>query len=82
VTRIGIIGAGHIGGNIARLLAGAGHDVLVSFSKDEAKLAALAASIGGRAASPAQAAAHGDVIVLSVPWGLVDEALKIWMEDY
>jgi Trk K+ transport system NAD-binding subunit len=29
--RIGIIGAGHIGGNIARFLAGAGHEVTVTF---------------------------------------------------
>jgi 8-hydroxy-5-deazaflavin:NADPH oxidoreductase len=73
--RIGIVGAGHIGGNAARLLAAAGHDVMVSFSRDEAALAALAADIGGRAGTPAEAAAHGEVVVLSVPWGLVDTAL-------
>lgn len=33
MTRIGIIGAGHIGGNIARLLTQSGHDVVVSFSQ-------------------------------------------------
>ena len=45
--RIGVIGAGRIGGNAARLFAKAGHEVLVSFSRDPQKLDALAAEIGG-----------------------------------
>jgi 3-hydroxyisobutyrate dehydrogenase-like beta-hydroxyacid dehydrogenase len=32
--RLGIIGAGHIGGNIARRAALAGYDVTVSFARD------------------------------------------------
>ena len=40
--RLGIIGAGHIGGNIARLAALAGYDVTVSFARDRADLDALA----------------------------------------
>ena len=36
--RIGVIGAGRIGGNAARLFAKAGHEVLVSFSRDPQKL--------------------------------------------
>ena len=36
--RIAVIGAGRIGGNAARLFAKAGHEVLVSFSRDQAKL--------------------------------------------
>jgi 8-hydroxy-5-deazaflavin:NADPH oxidoreductase len=75
VTRIGILGSGHIGANVARFLAAAGHDVVVSFSTDADKLAALAADIGARATTPAMAAAHGDVVVLSVPWGMVDTAI-------
>jgi len=75
VTRIGIIGSGHIGGNIARFLAGAGHDVFVSFSTDQAKLEKLAAETGGQATAPDEAAAHGEVVVLSVPWGMVDTAV-------
>jgi 8-hydroxy-5-deazaflavin:NADPH oxidoreductase len=50
--RIGVIGAGRIGGNAARLFAKAGHEVLVSFSRDQSKLEALAAEIGGRAGTP------------------------------
>ena len=41
-TRLGIIGAGHIGGNIARRSALAGYDVTVSFARDPANLTALA----------------------------------------
>jgi 8-hydroxy-5-deazaflavin:NADPH oxidoreductase len=72
--RVGIIGAGHIGGNTARRMALAGHDVIVSFARDQAGLAALAAEIGGTAAEPSAAAA-ADVVVLSVPWPVIDEAL-------
>ena len=76
MTRIGIIGSGHIGGNLARLFTAAGHDVLVSFSTDPAKLAELAAGTGAATGTAAQAAAHGEVVVLSVPWGVVDEAIE------
>ena len=71
---IGIIGAGNIGGNAARRLALAGHSVTVSFARDVAKLSALAAEIGGTVGEPAQAAA-ADVVVFSVPWSVIDEAL-------
>ena len=73
--RIGIIGAGHIGGNVARRLALAGHEVMVSFARDQAGLAALAAEIGGTVAQPSDAA-RADVVVLSVPWGVIDDALR------
>jgi 8-hydroxy-5-deazaflavin:NADPH oxidoreductase len=73
--RIGIIGAGRIGGNAARLFAKAGHEVLVSFSRDPAKLEALAAAIGGRAGTPREAVEFGEVVVLSVSWTLVDDVL-------
>jgi hypothetical protein len=74
--KIGIIGAGNIGGNAAALLAKAGHDIVVSFSRDDAGLRALAERIGTRAGTPAEAAAHGEVVMLAVPWGLVDVALE------
>jgi 8-hydroxy-5-deazaflavin:NADPH oxidoreductase len=71
---IGIIGAGNIGGNIARRLALAGHQVTVSFSRDQTRLAALAAETGASVDQPSRAAA-ADVVVLSVPWGVIDTAL-------
>jgi predicted dinucleotide-binding enzyme len=73
--RIGVIGTGRIGGNCARFFAAAGHDVLVSFSRDEEKLRAFAAEIGGTTGSPADATRHGEVVVFAVPWSLIDDAL-------
>jgi predicted dinucleotide-binding enzyme len=72
--RLGVIGAGRIGGNIARRAALAGYDVTVSFARDRPGLSALAAEIGAAAAEPADAA-RADLVVLSVPWGAIDEAL-------
>ena len=73
--RVGIIGAGRIGGNAGLLFARAGHEVMFSFSRDRAKLEALAAEAGAVAGTPAEAARFGEVVMLSVPWALVDEAL-------
>lgn len=74
---IGIIGSGRIGGNAGWLFARAGHAVLFSFSRDPEKLAALAAAAGAhaRTGTPRDAAAFGDVVMLAVPWGAIDEAL-------
>ena len=74
--RIGIIGAGRIGGNAARLFARADHEVLLSYSRDPAKLEAQAAEIGARAGTPAEAARFGEVVMLSVPWTRIDDVLK------
>jgi len=76
--KVGIIGAGRIGGGIARQLAGAGHEVLLSFSRDPQSLAVLAAELGPGATvgSPAEAVAFGEVVVLSVPWSTLPQALE------
>jgi 8-hydroxy-5-deazaflavin:NADPH oxidoreductase len=76
--KLGVIGSGRIGGNAARLLAQAGHEVLLSFSRDPDKLRDLAASIGDRARTgeARDAVAFGDVVILSVPWSVIPEALE------
>ena len=76
--RIGVIGAGRIGGNAARLFAAAGHEVMLSFSRDPDRLRADADTIGERASTGevADAAAFGEVVVFSVPWRLIDEVLE------
>lgn len=74
--RIGVIGAGRIGGNIAERWSQAGHEVVISFSRSPEQLGELAASIGARAASPAEAAAFGEAVLVSVPWGALDAALE------
>ena len=76
MTRIAIVGAGHIGGNLARLYAAAGHDVTVSFAQDQDKLSALAAQIGAAASDPAEAVKQAEVVVISVPWAVVDTAIE------
>jgi predicted dinucleotide-binding enzyme len=75
--RIGIIGAGRIGGNAGRLFAKAGHEVLFSFSRDPQKLDRIVeeAGQGAMAGTPREAADFGEVVVLSVPWDAIDEAL-------
>ena len=76
--RIAILGAGRIGGNAARLWSRAGHDVLISFSRDPDSLPARAADLGDHvgAAVPADAVAVADVVMLAVVWDAIDEALR------
>jgi 8-hydroxy-5-deazaflavin:NADPH oxidoreductase len=74
-VRIGIVGAGRIGENAARLLARAGHELVLSFSRDQERLEQLASEIGAVAGTPREATKFGEVVVFSVPWSLVDEAL-------
>jgi predicted dinucleotide-binding enzyme len=75
--KIGIVGAGRIGGNCARQFAKGGHEVKLSFSRDPGRLESLAAEIGERvsAGTPSEAIEFGEVVVLSVSWDLVDDAL-------
>src|SRR6266480_3392465 len=76
--KVGFIGAGNIGGGMARLFARAGHEVLLSFSRDRGSLERLAAEIGPQATvgTPREAARFGEVVVLSVPWSAIDLALE------
>jgi predicted dinucleotide-binding enzyme len=69
MTRIGIIGTGHIGGTLARLFTGAGHEVAVANSRGPETLADLVADLGpnARAVTAAEAASWGEVVVVSVP---------------
>lgn len=74
--RIGIVGAGRIGGNAGRLFAAAGHDVMFSGSRDPAKLDALAKEAGdARTGTPQEAVEFGEVVMFSVPWRSVEEVL-------
>ncbi|MFG2072119.1 hypothetical protein SAMN05421874_12976 [Nonomuraea maritima] len=69
MTTIGFIGSGHIGGTVARLSVAAGYDVVVSNSRGPETLADLVKELGpkARAATAAEAAAAGDLVVVSIP---------------
>ncbi|WP_250009599.1 NADPH-dependent F420 reductase [Actinoplanes sp. M2I2] len=70
MTTIGFIGSGNIGGTVARLAVAAGYDVVVSNSRGPETLQHLTDELGGsaRAATPAEAAAAGDIVVVSIPF--------------
>jgi hypothetical protein len=65
--RIGIIGAGMIGGTLTRKLARLGHEVRVANSRDPQTLAELAAETGAAAVWAEDAAADADVVIVSIP---------------
>lgn len=69
IKTIGLIGAGNIGSQVARLAVANGYDVVISNSRGPATLAALVAELGpkSRAATPAEAAKAGDIVVVTVP---------------
>jgi len=75
--RIGIIGGGMIGSTLATLLVDAGHEVRVA-SRHPEELQLLIKQLGRRASAgtPADAAAYGEVVVLTVPLGAVPQLAK------
>jgi 8-hydroxy-5-deazaflavin:NADPH oxidoreductase len=70
MTTLGIIGAGHIGSQVARAALAIGYDVVIANSRGPETLSALIEELGPRArsATAADAAAAGDVVVVTVPF--------------
>jgi predicted dinucleotide-binding enzyme len=66
---IGIIGAGHIGSQVARLALAHGHKVVISNSRGPETLSTLVGELGpnARAATAVDAAQAGDIAVVAVP---------------
>jgi len=74
--QIGIIGSGNMGSGLGRIWAAKGHDVIFSYSRSQEKLNSLAAALPkAKAGTPAEAA-QAEVILLSVRWSDVPDALK------
>ncbi|HEU4680892.1 MAG TPA: NAD(P)-binding domain-containing protein, partial [Gemmatimonadales bacterium] len=65
--RIGIIGAGQIGGTLARRLTALGHDVSIANSRGPGSLAGLAKESGAKPVTVQQAARAGDVVIVTIP---------------
>lgn len=72
--KIGIIGTGRIGGALAEHWARAGHELLLS-SRHPERLKPLAERLGPRVrvGTPAEAAAFGEVVLISVPYGALPQ---------
>lgn len=70
MATIGLIGSGNIGQAIARQAIAHGYDVVLSNSRGPETLADLVAELGprARAATPAEAGADGDIVVVTVPF--------------
>jgi predicted dinucleotide-binding enzyme len=69
MTTIGLIGAGHIGSQVARLAVAHGYCVVISNSRGPETLASLTVELGpnARAATVADAAKAGDLVVVTMP---------------
>jgi predicted dinucleotide-binding enzyme len=65
--KIGIIGAGHIGGNLTRRLTGLGHQVAVANSRGPETLGDLAAETGATPVAVSDAARDADVVIVAIP---------------
>src|SRR5882724_2579188 len=65
--RVGIIGAGAIGGTLARHLARLGHRVSIASSRGPDSLTVLAAEIGATPVSVVDAAKAGDIVLVAIP---------------
>lgn len=76
-TKIGIVGSGRVGGAIGAVWVKAGHEVMFSsrnIEHDKALAARLGA--GARAGTPREAAAFGEVVMISVPYGSLRDVGK------
>lgn len=76
---IAILGAGNVGGALARVWSAAGHEVTFGLPAPQSEKSRAAVSkLGGkvRAASNSEAAAAAQVIALCVPWPAAQEAIR------
>lgn len=73
--KIGIIGAGNIGGNAAILFAKAGHEIAIANSRGPETLTDLVKEIGGsaKAVTAEEAAKFGEIVFVSIPLGKINE---------
>jgi 8-hydroxy-5-deazaflavin:NADPH oxidoreductase len=75
---IGIIGTGNMGSGLGKIWSQCGHQLMFSYSRNTTKPEKITQSIGNNASvgTPAEAVKFADVVLLSVPYGAVEGALK------
>jgi predicted dinucleotide-binding enzyme len=75
--KIGILGSGLMGAKLGAIWARAGHEVAFSYSRDPRKLEQLANDAGtrARAATPRDAVADADAVLVAVNWPQLDDVL-------
>jgi 8-hydroxy-5-deazaflavin:NADPH oxidoreductase len=71
--RIGIIGAGNIGGTLTRRFAALGHEVTVANSRGPETLQELAAETGATAATAEDAVREAELVVITIPEKAIPE---------
>src|SRR5579859_6904334 len=74
--KIGIIGAGQIGGTLTRRLAKLGHEVSVANSRGPESLAGLAKETGAKAVTVQEAARAGEVVIVTIPESKIPDLPK------
>lgn len=81
--KIGIIGTGNIGSNLAKLIAKAGHEVIISYSRDKNKLKTLALELGEKVkvGTVEEAVQNTNITILSIKLAIMDE-VKTMMNHF
>jgi len=74
--KIGIIGAGFIGGTLAKRLTALGHEVAIANSRGPETLRDLEAETGARAVTITEAAHGGEIVIVTIPQGAVPKLPK------
>jgi predicted dinucleotide-binding enzyme len=75
--RIAIIGTGNVGRAIALGLRGKGHEItLGARHPQDPRVATLAQETGTKADLPGAAAAAADLVILALPWGAAETAVR------
>jgi predicted dinucleotide-binding enzyme len=75
-VKIGIIGAGMIGGTLARRLVNLGHEVVIANSRGPDTIRELAADVGATAVTVAEAARRGEIVIVTIPQRAVADLPK------
>jgi predicted dinucleotide-binding enzyme len=75
--KIGIIGAGQIGGTLTRRLSSLGHEVFVANSRGPASLADLVAETGATAVTVQEAARNGEIVIVTIQQSKILASRKI-----